>query len=66
MATGGSGLGLAIVRELALKHNWTIDLLPREGGGTVAKLGLPTTCRFALERAQQASQKGAGRVPAPA
>ncbi len=46
--TGGSGLGLAIAQQLAVKHNWTIELLPREGGGTVAKLGLPTTCRFAL------------------
>jgi two-component system osmolarity sensor histidine kinase EnvZ len=46
--TGGSGLGLAIVHQLAVKHGWTIELLPREGGGTVAKLGLPTTCRFAL------------------
>ncbi len=46
--TGGSGLGLAIAHQLAVKHGWTIELLPREGGGTVAKLGLPTTCRFAL------------------
>jgi two-component system osmolarity sensor histidine kinase EnvZ len=46
--TGGSGLGLAIVRQLAVKHGWTIELVPREGGGTVAKLGLPTKCRFAL------------------
>jgi two-component system osmolarity sensor histidine kinase EnvZ len=49
--TGGSGLGLAIVKVIALKHNWTIELLPREGGGTVARLGLPTACRFALDRA---------------
>ena len=46
--TGGSGLGLAIAYQLAVKHGWTIELLPREGGGTVARLGLPTTCRFAL------------------
>lgn len=38
--TGGSGLGLAIARELANKYDWTIELLPRDGGGTVAKLGL--------------------------
>ena len=31
-----------------------IDLLPREGGGTIARLGLPTSCRFALERAAAA------------
>lgn len=39
--TGGSGLGLAIARQLANKYGWTIELLPREGGGTVAKLILP-------------------------
>lgn len=41
--TGGSGLGLAIARQLANKHGWTIELLPREGGGTVAKVALPVT-----------------------
>lgn len=45
---GGSGLGLAISRRLAVKHGWTIELLPREGGGTVARLGLPTAYRFGL------------------
>jgi two-component system osmolarity sensor histidine kinase EnvZ len=39
--TGGSGLGLAIARQLADKHDWSIQLLPREGGGTVARVGLP-------------------------
>jgi len=39
--TGGSGLGLAIARQLAIKHGWTVELLPRDGGGTVAKVGLP-------------------------
>ena len=39
--TGGSGLGLAIARQLAIKHGWTIELLPREGGGTVARVDLP-------------------------
>jgi two-component system, OmpR family, osmolarity sensor histidine kinase EnvZ len=46
--TGGSGLGLAIAHQLAVKHGWTIELAPREGGGTVAKLGLSTSCRFSL------------------
>lgn len=64
--TGGSGLGLAIVRELATKHGWTIDLLPRAGGGTVARLGLPTTCRFALENDQQGAKKGTENISAPA
>jgi two-component system osmolarity sensor histidine kinase EnvZ len=39
--SGGSGLGLAIARQLAIKHGWTIELLPRDGGGTVAKVLLP-------------------------
>lgn len=39
--TGGSGLGLAIARQLANKYGWTIELLPRDGGGTVAKVTLP-------------------------
>jgi two-component system osmolarity sensor histidine kinase EnvZ len=37
----GSGLGLAIARQLARKHGWNIELLPREGGGTVARIQLP-------------------------
>jgi len=43
--TGGSGLGLAIARQLANKYGWTIELLPRKGGGTVAKVVLPKTHR---------------------
>ena len=39
--TGGSGLGLAIARQLCDAHSWNIQLLPREGGGTEAKLILP-------------------------
>jgi len=45
---GGSGLGLAIAHQIALKHDWKIELLPRESGGTVAKLSLPTARRFGL------------------
>lgn len=43
--TGGSGLGLAIAKLLADKNEWTIKLLPREGGGTVARLILPLSRR---------------------
>jgi len=39
-ATGGSGLGLAIARQLADVNGWKIELLPREGGGTEARLTL--------------------------
>lgn len=46
--TGGSGLGLAIAQQLAVKHGWTIRLLPREGGGTIARLELPVANRFGL------------------
>jgi len=49
--TGGSGLGLAIARQLALKHDWTIELAPRDGGGTVAKLGLPPAQRLCSQPA---------------
>lgn len=42
---GGSGLGLAIARQLSVKHGWAIDLLPRDGGGTVARLRLPPSHR---------------------
>jgi two-component system osmolarity sensor histidine kinase EnvZ len=38
--TGGSGLGLSIARQLANKNGWTIKLLSRPGGGTVAILQL--------------------------
>ncbi|MDO8892939.1 MAG: ATP-binding protein [Sulfurimicrobium sp.] len=40
ITTGGSGLGLAIARQLAEANGWTIELLPREGGGTEARLTL--------------------------
>ena len=42
---GGSGLGLAIARQLSVRHGWSIDLLPRDGGGTVARLQLPPAQR---------------------
>lgn len=38
--TGGSGLGLAIVRQLAEVNGWKIELLPRSGGGTEARLSI--------------------------
>lgn len=40
-ATGGSGLGLAIARQLADANGWKIELLPRSGGGTEARLSIP-------------------------
>ncbi len=42
-ATGipGAGLGLAIVERIARMHGGSFALLPREGGGTTARVELP-------------------------
>jgi two-component system, OmpR family, osmolarity sensor histidine kinase EnvZ len=37
---GGSGLGLAIVERVARAHGGGLELLPREGGGLIARLTL--------------------------
>ncbi|HEY8581357.1 MAG TPA: ATP-binding protein [Capillimicrobium sp.] len=37
----GTGLGLPIARELARRWGGDVELLPRDGGGTVARLALP-------------------------
>jgi two-component system osmolarity sensor histidine kinase EnvZ len=37
---GGAGLGLAIVERIARAHGGTLELLPRDGGGLVARLVL--------------------------
>jgi two-component system osmolarity sensor histidine kinase EnvZ len=36
----GAGLGLAIVDRIARSHNGKLDLLPRQGGGLIARLVL--------------------------
>jgi len=38
---GGSGLGLAIVDRIARLHGGSFDLLPRTGGGLIARVSLP-------------------------
>jgi two-component system osmolarity sensor histidine kinase EnvZ len=40
---GGAGLGLAIVERTARAHGGALELLPREGGGLVARLVLSAT-----------------------
>lgn len=37
----GAGLGLAIVERIARAHGGALDLLPREGGGLVARITIP-------------------------
>lgn len=37
----GTGLGLAIVDRIARSHGGSFDLLPRDGGGLVARIVLP-------------------------
>jgi len=40
---GGAGLGLAIVDRIARSHDGRLSLLPRTGGGLVARISLPLT-----------------------
>jgi two-component system osmolarity sensor histidine kinase EnvZ len=40
-STGGSGLGLAIVRQIAATNGWSVELRPRDGGGTAACVRVP-------------------------
>jgi signal transduction histidine kinase len=37
----GTGLGLALAKKVAEAHQGTLELLPRDGGGTIARLTLP-------------------------
>jgi two-component system, OmpR family, osmolarity sensor histidine kinase EnvZ len=37
----GTGLGLAIVDRIARGHGGGLDLMPREGGGLIARISLP-------------------------
>jgi two-component system osmolarity sensor histidine kinase EnvZ len=43
----GAGLGLAIVDRIARLHGGSFDLLPREGGGTLARVKLPLAAKAA-------------------
>jgi two-component system osmolarity sensor histidine kinase EnvZ len=37
----GSGLGLSIVHEICRVQGWFVSLLPRPGGGLIARLSIP-------------------------
>lgn len=39
--TGGAGLGLAIVERITRHHGGSLELLPREGGGLLARVTMP-------------------------
>ena len=41
----GAGLGLAIVDRIARLHGGRFDLLPRAGGGTIARVILPAAAQ---------------------
>jgi two-component system osmolarity sensor histidine kinase EnvZ len=44
---GGAGLGLAIVERVARAHGGSLDLLPRDGGGLIARIRLPLSGKAA-------------------
>jgi len=48
---GGSGLGLAIVERVARAHGGTLELLPRPGGGLLARLTLHSA-QYAASRSR--------------
>lgn len=41
--SGGTGLGLSIAREIVLRHQGSIELVPHEGQGTTIRLMLPVS-----------------------
>lgn len=52
---GGSGLGLAIVDRIARHHGGGLELLPRTGGGLIARISLPPQHSAAIQYENAAS-----------
>lgn len=48
--TTGTGLGLAIVERIAKLHGGGLELLPRPGGGLIARLRLPLAAQGAVSQ----------------
>ncbi len=60
----GAGLGLAIVERIARMHGGTFDLLPRDGGGTLARVTLPLAPTGSRNGSPALSRARAARSPA--
>ncbi len=45
VTTGGAGLGLSIVRSVARAHGGSVTATPREGGGLIVTVALPTVAQ---------------------
>lgn len=54
----GTGLGLAIAARIIDAHQGTIEVHPREGGGTVFKVRLPARPRVGFDALESASAPG--------
>jgi signal transduction histidine kinase len=58
----GSGLGLALAKKVADAHGGSLELLAREGGGTVARLALPAGEPRRYRWARRSSRAGKDRI----
>ena len=52
----GAGLGLAIVDRIVRGHGGRLDLLPRPGGGLIARIALPLAAPHNPARTPESAQ----------